>query len=144
MPPRFKNLLQASSTLLLSTGEELKTVAESDFLQDVRTVWAGNVGPHRHIVQVTSKHMVLLNNLKKVHQIKCPKKRRFRICSAAGSYILALLDDHAMAVRQANKREAGLSVVIGLRQANERCGAVDCHWLLAVERYLFFAFLSPL
>jgi hypothetical protein len=89
--------------MLLSTGETLEAVQSSDFLQDVRTVWAGNLGPHRHIVQVTSKNIVLFRDMKELHQLRNPKKRRFRICSAAGNYLLVLLDNQAMAVRRGER-----------------------------------------
>lgn len=56
----FMVLTHDSGTMILQTGEEINEIENTGFSTNLPTIFVGNVGNNRYIVQVTTKHLRLL------------------------------------------------------------------------------------
>lgn len=56
----FMVLTHETGTMILQTGEEINEIENTGFSTNLPTIFVGNVGNNRYIVQVTTKHLRLL------------------------------------------------------------------------------------
>lgn len=56
----FMVLAHETGTMILQTGEEINEIENTGFSTNLPTIFVGNVGNNRYIVQVTTKHLRLL------------------------------------------------------------------------------------
>jgi cleavage and polyadenylation specificity factor subunit 1 len=65
----FMILTQRASTMVLKTGEEITDIHNTGFACNTPTIFVGNLGSNRYIVQVTSKSIRLIQGTKLVQNI---------------------------------------------------------------------------
>lgn len=65
----FMVLTHETGTMILQTGEEINEIENTGFSTNLPTIFVGNVGNNRYIVQVTTKHLRLLQG-KTLNQVK--------------------------------------------------------------------------
>lgn len=100
----FMVLAQAESTMVLRTGEEINEVEKSGFGINMPTVFVGNIGGHRFIIQVTTKSIRLLQGTRLLQNIPLDLGGR-----VAGASIV----DPYVAIRAEN----GQVITLALREA---------------------------
>lgn len=65
----FMILTQRTTTMILRTGEEISDIHNTGFLCSTPTIFVGNLGSNRYIVQVTSKSIRLIQGTKVMQKI---------------------------------------------------------------------------
>lgn len=65
----FMILSQRSSTMVLRTGEEITDIHNTGFASNLPTIFVGNLGSNRFIVQVTTKSIRLLQGTRLIQNI---------------------------------------------------------------------------
>ncbi|XP_037944960.1 cleavage and polyadenylation specificity factor subunit 1 [Teleopsis dalmanni] len=65
----FMILSQKSSTLVLQTGEEINEIENTGFTCNQATIFVGNLGQNRFIIQVTSKNVRLLQGTRLIQNV---------------------------------------------------------------------------
>ena len=65
----FMILTQRTSTMVLRTGEEISDIHNTGFACNTPTIFVGNLGSNRYIVQVTSKSIRLIQGTRLVQNI---------------------------------------------------------------------------
>ncbi|EDV98226.1 GH22991 [Drosophila grimshawi] len=65
----FMLLSQRSSTLVLQTGQEINEIENTGFTVNQPTIYVGNLGQQRFIVQVTTRHVRLLQGTRLIQNV---------------------------------------------------------------------------
>lgn len=65
----FMVLTQRNTTMVLRTGDEISDIHNTGFASNTPTIFVGNLGSNRYIVQVTAKSIRLLENTKMLQNI---------------------------------------------------------------------------
>ncbi|XP_055902575.1 cleavage and polyadenylation specificity factor subunit 1 [Eupeodes corollae] len=65
----FMILSQKSSTLVLETGDEINEIENSGFSVNQPTIFVGNLGNHRFIIQVTTRNVRLLQGTRLIQNV---------------------------------------------------------------------------
>ncbi|KAF7989483.1 hypothetical protein HCN44_008157 [Aphidius gifuensis] len=72
----FLILCEQDSTMILQTGKEINEVDHSGFSTQSKTVYAGNIGKNKYIIQITENSVILLNGKEEIQNllidIDCP------------------------------------------------------------------------
>ncbi|XP_065913707.1 cleavage and polyadenylation specificity factor subunit 1-like [Dysidea avara] len=90
----FLILSHKESTMVLQTGQEITELDSSGFITSSPTVFAGNIGEKKYILQVTSSTVQLLQGVEKVHQITVDTSHGAVIaCDVVGPYGVLLLQE---------------------------------------------------
>lgn len=100
----FMILSQPESTMVLRTGEEINEVEKSGFGINMPTVFVGNIGGHRFIIQVTTKSIRLLQGTRLLQNIPL---------DLGGAVTEASIVDPYVAIRA----ETGQVITLALREA---------------------------
>lgn len=83
----FMILTQRTSTMVLRTGEEITDIHNTGFACNTPTIFVGNLGSNRYIVQVTSKSIRLIQGIKLVQNIPIDLGSPLSNVSIADPYI---------------------------------------------------------
>lgn len=102
----FMILTQRTSTMVLRTGEEISDIHNTGFACNTPTIFVGNLGSNRYIVQVTLKSIRLIQGIKLVQNIPIDLGSPLTNVSIADPYIC---------VRAAN----GQVVTLALRDSKD-------------------------
>lgn len=62
-------LSQKSSTLILQTGQEINEIENTGFATSQATIFVGNLGNNRFIIQVTTKSIRLLQSTRLIQNV---------------------------------------------------------------------------
>ncbi|RZF44304.1 hypothetical protein LSTR_LSTR006854 [Laodelphax striatellus] len=89
----FMILSQPDSTMILQTGQEINELDHSGFNTLGPTVYAGNLGNNKYIVQVSHMGVRLLQGLEQIQHIPVDLGSRLVHASAADPYVLVLTED---------------------------------------------------
>ncbi|ALC41041.1 Cpsf160 [Drosophila busckii] len=65
----FMLLSQKSSTLVLQTGQEINEIENTGFTVNQPTIYVGNLGQQRFIVQITTRHVRLLQGTRLIQNV---------------------------------------------------------------------------
>lgn len=119
-------LTQENSTMVLQTGQEINEIQNTGFTCNLPTIYVGNVGQNRFIVQVTTKSVRLLQGIRIIQNIPIDVGHPITTVSIADPYVclrsengqvitLALRDTKGMSRLAVNKNTINPSPpVIGL------------------------------
>lgn len=83
----FMILTQRTSTMVLRTGEEISDIHNTGFACNTPTIFVGNLGSNRYIVQVTSKSIRLIQGTRLVQNIPIDLGHPLTNVSVADPYI---------------------------------------------------------
>lgn len=83
----FMILTQRTSTMVLKTGEEITDIHNTGFACNMPTIFVGNLGGNRYIVQVTSKSIRLIQGTRLVQNIPIDLGSPLANVSIADPYI---------------------------------------------------------
>ncbi|XP_012228183.1 cleavage and polyadenylation specificity factor subunit 1 isoform X1 [Linepithema humile] len=89
----FLILSQEDSTMILQTGQEINEVDQSGFSTQGSTVFAGNLGANRYIVQVTQMGVRLLQGIEQVQHMPIDLGCPIVHASCADPYVALLSED---------------------------------------------------
>lgn len=94
----FLILSRADSSLILRTEEEINELEESGFNTTSRTVFAGNVGNNRYIVQVTSGGVRLLEGTAQIQHVPVDVGSPLVAATLADPYLAVLANDGTLMI----------------------------------------------
>jgi cleavage and polyadenylation specificity factor subunit 1 len=100
----FMILSQPISTMVLQTGEEINEVEKTGFCTNLPTIFVGNLGANRFIIQVTVKSIRLLQGIRLIQNIPIDLGFPLTLVSVSDPYV---------AIRAAN----GQVITLALREA---------------------------
>ncbi|KAM9386109.1 cleavage and polyadenylation specificity factor subunit 1 isoform 2-T2 [Pholidichthys leucotaenia] len=86
----FLILSREDSTMILQTGQEIMELDTSGFGTQGPTVFAGNIGDSKYIIQVSPKGIRLLEGVKQLHFIPADLGSPIVHCSVADPYMVIL------------------------------------------------------
>ncbi|XP_055694304.1 cleavage and polyadenylation specificity factor subunit 1 [Lutzomyia longipalpis] len=86
----FMILSQETGTMILQTGDEINEIEKTGFCNNLPTVFVGNVGTNRYIVQVTTKSIRLLQGTRLLQNIPFDKEAPLVAASIADPYVCVL------------------------------------------------------
>ncbi|RLU24961.1 hypothetical protein DMN91_003052 [Ooceraea biroi] len=89
----FLILSQEDSTMVLQTGQEINEVDQSGFSTQGSTVFAGNLGANRYIVQVTQMGVRLLQGIEQIQHMPIDLGCPIVHASCADPYVTLLSED---------------------------------------------------
>ncbi|CAL7948360.1 unnamed protein product [Xylocopa violacea] len=89
----FLILSQEDSTMILQTGQEINEVDQSGFSTQGSTVFAGNLGANRYIVQVTQMGVRLLQGIEQIQHMPIDLGCPIVHASCADPYVTLLSED---------------------------------------------------
>ncbi|TGZ49690.1 Cleavage and polyadenylation specificity factor subunit 1 [Temnothorax longispinosus] len=89
----FLILSQEDSTMILQTGQEINEVDQSGFSTQGSTVFAGNLGANRYIVQVTQMGVRLLQGIEQIQHMPIDLGCPIVHASCADPYVALLSED---------------------------------------------------
>ncbi|KAF3420031.1 hypothetical protein E2986_05121 [Frieseomelitta varia] len=89
----FLILSQEDSTMILQTGQEINEVDQSGFSTQGSTVFAGNLGANRYIVQVTQMGVRLLQGIEQIQHMPIDLGCPIVHASSADPYVTLLSED---------------------------------------------------
>ncbi|XP_034934002.1 cleavage and polyadenylation specificity factor subunit 1 [Chelonus insularis] len=89
----FLILSHEDSTMILQTGQEINEVDHSGFSTQSTTVFAGNLGANRYIVQVTQMGVRLLQGTEQIQHMPMDLGCPIIYASAADPYVVLLAED---------------------------------------------------
>ncbi|KAG5324675.1 CPSF1 factor, partial [Acromyrmex heyeri] len=89
----FLILSQEDSTMVLQTGQEINEVDQSGFSTQGSTVFAGNLGANRYIVQVTQMGVRLLQGIEQIQHMPIDLGCPIVHASCADPYVALLSED---------------------------------------------------
>lgn len=89
----FLILSRAESTMVLQTGQEINELDKSGFLTKEPTVFCGNLGDNKYIVQVAQKAVRLLNGTELLQNLTLDLGSPIIHVSCADPHLLALTED---------------------------------------------------
>ncbi|KAL3859426.1 hypothetical protein ACJMK2_009649 [Sinanodonta woodiana] len=93
----FLILSRADSSMILQTGQEIMELDHSGFSTQTPTIFAGNIGDGKFIVQVSPRGVRLLEGVQQLQHIPIDIGSPIVHCSVADPYILLLGDEgHVM------------------------------------------------
>jgi cleavage and polyadenylation specificity factor subunit 1 len=85
----FMILTQRTTTMVLRTGDEISDIHNTGFACNMPTIFVGNLGSNRYIVQVTMKSIRLIQGIKLVQNIPIDLGAPLTNVSIADPYICA-------------------------------------------------------
>jgi cleavage and polyadenylation specificity factor subunit 1 len=100
----FMILSQPTSSMVLQTGEEINEIEKTGFATNLPTIFVGNVGVNRFIIQVTVKSIRLLQGIRLIQNIPIDLGYPLTTVSVSDPYV---------AIRAAN----GQVITLALREA---------------------------
>lgn len=86
----FMILSQENATMVLQTGDEINEIEKTGFCNNLPTIFVGNVGNNRYIVQVTTKSIRLLQGARLLQNIPFDKEAPLATASVADPYVCVL------------------------------------------------------
>ncbi|KAK3924905.1 Cleavage and polyadenylation specificity factor subunit 1 [Frankliniella fusca] len=89
----FLILSQRSSTMVLQTGREINEVDQSGFSTEGATVYAGNLGLNKYIIQVSQLGVRLLQGDEQLQHIPLDLGSPVTFASSADPYVVILTED---------------------------------------------------
>ncbi|XP_043489722.1 cleavage and polyadenylation specificity factor subunit 1 isoform X1 [Polistes fuscatus] len=89
----FLILSQEDSTMILQTGQEINEVDQSGFSTQGSTIYAGNLGANRYIVQVTQMGIRLLQGIEQIQHMPLDLGCPIVHASCADPYVTILSED---------------------------------------------------
>ena len=108
----FLILSRPDSTMILQTGEEINELDQSGFYVQGPTVYAGNIGENKYIVQVTSKSVYLLHGTQLLQELSFEDLGSPIIqASLADPYILCLAADGQLCLLSLEQNIGNVQVV---------------------------------
>lgn len=100
----FMVLAQGDQTMILQTGDEINEIENTGFCANQRTIFVGNVGANRYIVQVLSNSIRLLQGTRLLQNIQVDSESRLVLASICDPYVCV-------------KTESGKVLTLALREA---------------------------
>ncbi|XP_076048497.1 cleavage and polyadenylation specificity factor subunit 1 [Oratosquilla oratoria] len=94
----FLILSRKESSLILRTEEEIHELEESGFNTTARTIFAGNIGNNRYIVQVTSGGVRLLEGTEQIQHVPVDVGFPLVLASLADPYLTILAQDGTLVI----------------------------------------------
>ncbi|XP_060568895.1 cleavage and polyadenylation specificity factor subunit 1-like [Ruditapes philippinarum] len=88
----FLILSRPDSSMILQTGQEIQELDHSGFSTQTATIYAGNVGEGRYILQVSSGGIRLLDGVQQLQHIPIEMGTPIVQCTVADPYILIMSD----------------------------------------------------
>ncbi|XP_052231440.1 cleavage and polyadenylation specificity factor subunit 1-like isoform X1 [Dreissena polymorpha] len=101
----FLILTRSDSSMILQTGQEIQELDHSGFSTQTATVYAGNIGDGRYIVQVSSGGVRLIDGVQQLQHIPIEMGTPIVHCSVADPYIL-ITSEEGMVMMLTLKLEA--------------------------------------
>lgn len=89
----FLILSQEDSTMVLQTGQEINEVDQSGFSTQSTTIFAGNLGMNKYIVQVTTMGVRLMQGLEQIQHMPMDLGCPIVQASCADPYVILLSED---------------------------------------------------
>lgn len=89
----FLILSRPDSSMVLQTGQEIQELDHSGFSTQTATIYAGNVGDGRYILQVSSGGVRLLDGVQQLQHIPIEMGSPIVQCTVADPYILIMSDE---------------------------------------------------
>lgn len=86
----FLILSREDSTMILQTGQEIMELDTSGFATQGPTVFAGNIGDNKYIIQVSPMGLRLLEGVKQLHFIPVDLGSPIVHCSVADPYVVIM------------------------------------------------------
>ncbi|XP_068093974.1 cleavage and polyadenylation specificity factor subunit 1 isoform X2 [Hyperolius riggenbachi] len=96
----FLILSREDSTMILQTGQEIMELDTSGFATQGPTVFAGNIGDNKYIVQVSPLGIRLLEGVTQVHFIPVDLGSPIVHCAVADPYVVILCSEGQVALFQ--------------------------------------------
>ncbi|XP_037549569.1 cleavage and polyadenylation specificity factor subunit 1 [Nematolebias whitei] len=92
----FLILSREDSTMILQTGQEIMELDTSGFATQGPTVFAGNIGDNKYIIQVSPMGLRLLEGVKQLHFIPMDLGSPIVHCSVADPYVIIMTAEGAV------------------------------------------------
>ena len=91
-------LSREDSSMVLKTGQEIMELDQSGLNTREPTVYAGNIGSNRYVVQVCAHGVRLLDGVRQLQHIPLDVGSPISSCSVADPYVTVMTDDGQMVV----------------------------------------------
>ncbi|XP_038067908.1 cleavage and polyadenylation specificity factor subunit 1-like [Patiria miniata] len=88
----FLILSREDSSMVLQTGKEITELDHSGFSTQTPTVFAGNLGDNRYIVQVSPSSVRLLEGVNQLQHIPLDLESDITLCSLSDPYLLVITE----------------------------------------------------
>ncbi|KAK6174392.1 hypothetical protein SNE40_017678 [Patella caerulea] len=89
----FLILSRPDSSMVLQTGNEIMELDHSGFSTQSPTVFAGNIGENKYILQVSTNSIRLLEGVKQLQHIPLDTGSVIVQCSVADPYVVIMMED---------------------------------------------------
>ncbi|KAK3085849.1 hypothetical protein FSP39_009622 [Pinctada imbricata] len=106
----FLIMSRSDSSMVLQTGQEIMELDHSGFSTQTATVYAGNIGKDKYIIQVAENSMKLLQGVKQIQHIPLDGGARIISCSVADPYVLLLNEEGIILMYTLKPDTSGTSV----------------------------------
>lgn len=108
----FLILSRPDSSMVLQTGQEIQELDHSGFSTQTATVYAGNVGNGRYILQVSSGGVRLLDGVQQIQHIPIEMGTPIVQCTVADPYILIMSEEGTIMMLILKQEAAGARLVL--------------------------------
>ncbi|XP_052818827.1 cleavage and polyadenylation specificity factor subunit 1-like isoform X2 [Mya arenaria] len=108
----FLILTRPDSSMILQTGQEIQELDHSGFSTQTATIYAGNVGEGRFILQVSSGGVRLLDGVQQLQHIPIEMGTPIVYCSVADPYILIMSEEGLVMMLTLKQEQAGARLVL--------------------------------
>ena len=115
----FLILSRAESTMILHTGEEINELDQSGFFVQGPTIYAGNIGENKYIIQITPHSVHLLNGTDLLQTLSLEDLASPIIqATSADPYVLCLSEDGQLCLLTLEETEGNSVGQLSLLRAN--------------------------
>jgi len=90
---KFLILSREDSSMVLKTGQEIMELDQSGLNTREPTVFAGNIGSNRYVIQVCARGVRLLDGIKQLQHIPLDVGSPISSCSVADPYVAVMSED---------------------------------------------------
>ncbi|XP_053401547.1 cleavage and polyadenylation specificity factor subunit 1-like [Mercenaria mercenaria] len=108
----FLILSRPDSSMILQTGQEIQELDHSGFSTQTATIYAGNVGEGRYILQVSSGGVRLLDGVQQLQHIPIEMGTPIVQCTVADPYILIMSDEGTIMMLTLKQEVTGARLVL--------------------------------
>ncbi|XP_078335129.1 cleavage and polyadenylation specificity factor subunit 1-like isoform X2 [Crassostrea virginica] len=106
----FLILSRSDSSMILETGQEMNELDHSGFSTQTTTIYAGNIGGDRYILQVSDTSLRLLEGVRQIQHIPLDSGSPVVQCSVADPYIVLLTQEGQILMFTLRTESVGLGV----------------------------------
>ncbi|CAH1778692.1 unnamed protein product [Owenia fusiformis] len=114
----FLILSREDSTMILQTGQEIMELENSGFNTISPTIFAGNLGNNKYILQVSPSEVRLLQGAEEIHKVELEAGTQVKHCSIADPYTLLLTETGELVMLELREESSGSEVKLSLLHPN--------------------------